>query len=99
MPESHDDVQRIVIRRKYVWEDTVRKIRSGLNVNRYIKVTFVGETAVDEGGPLREYLSILMASIASNNNLFQGNIQQRVPRPNLLELNKKTYYYIGMVLR
>ena len=95
---SQDDVQRIIIHRKHVWEDTIRKLKSGLNVNKPIKVSFVGESAVDEGGPLREYLSILIASIASNNNLFQGDAQRRLPRPNLAELEKKSYYYVGMCI-
>lgn len=96
--QSQDDVQRIIIRRKHVWEDTMRKLKGGLEVNKPIKVSFVGETAVDEGGPLREYLSILITSMACNNNLFQGDMQRRLPRPNLLELDKKSYYYVGMCI-
>ena len=45
-----DAAQCIVVRRRHAWEDVVRKLKSGLNVNKEFKVTFVGETAVDEGG-------------------------------------------------
>ena len=78
-----------------MWNDTVRKLRSGLDVNKHIKVSFVGNIAVDEGGPRREFFKLLTESIASNNSLFQGELHRRVPRPNLSELNKKSFYYVG----
>ena len=98
MPQSQDDVQRIVVRRRHIWSDTVRKLKGGLDVNKHIKVSFVGDVAVDEGGPRREFLTLLMRDMAGNNSLFQGKLHQRLPRPNLVELNKRSFYCVGLCI-
>ena len=87
-----------MIRRKHVWEDALHRFKSGLDLNKYLKVTFLGEPAVDEGGPLREFFHLLVSSISQNNNLFCSAEGGRVPRLNVTEFEKKTYYYIGMML-
>ncbi len=56
LPIDEENRIRITIRRKHILEDTFRKLRGGLNVSKHLKVTFVGEQAVDAGGPLREFL-------------------------------------------
>ena len=59
-------------------------------MNKHIKVSFLGDVAVDEGGPRREFLTLLMSdNMAGNNSLF---LHQRLPRPNLVELNKRSFY-------
>lgn len=98
LPVNPDESQRIVIRRKHVWADALHRFKTGLNVKQYIKITFVGEPAVDQGGPLREFFCILIGDIARNNNLFSGSEISRVPVHNMPELSKKTYYYIGSML-
>ena len=98
MLEEEENAQRIVVRRKHVWDDTVRKLKGGLDANKPIKLSFIGDVAVDEGGPRREFLALLMRSIADNNSLFQGKLSQRIPRPNLVELNKKSFFYVGVCI-
>ena len=61
-----------MIRRRHVLGDTLHKLRNGLDVTKRLRVTFIGESAVDTGGPLREYFTILMRCIAQNNSLFCG---------------------------
>ena len=56
LPVDRSEYQRIVVRRKHLWEDALRHFRSGINFQKYIRITFVGEPAVDDGGPLREFL-------------------------------------------
>ena len=58
-------------------------------------MTFIGEPAVDAGGPLREYLHLLLGEICRNNKLFQGNEKARVPVHNVVALTKQTFKYIG----
>ena len=60
-----------------------------------MQVTFVGEEAVDEGGPLREYLRLLMHDIASNNALFCGPEDYRTVAHNTLALHKEVYLCVG----
>lgn len=96
--DSEDNV-RIVIRRRHVLKDTLHKMRSGtLNFTKHFRVTFIGEAAVDAGGPMREYLHILVASIVQNNSLFCGSENLRVPMHSVLELERQTFYHIGSIL-
>ena len=47
---------------------------------------------------MREFLHLLVSSIARNNTLFVGAINQRAPLHNMVELEKNTYYYVGAML-
>ena len=83
-----DAVQRIIVRRSNVWEDSLKQFTKlqGLSYNKNIKVTFVGEPAVDSGGPRREYFTLLIRAIATNNSLFEGDTDRRFPRVNVSAL-------------
>ena len=58
---------RIKVRRSHVWEDASLKLRrcSESDLNKLIKVQFVGEPAVDEGGPRNEFFSLLHKEISN----------------------------------
>jgi hypothetical protein len=64
---------------------------------KQLKVTIVGEPAVDDGGPFREYLHMLISQILSNNLLFQGEGYSLVPSANDTEHFKNTYKYLGQI--
>ncbi len=54
------NVNRLSIRRRYAFQDYVaarRKPRRRFNPNGMLKVSFIGEPAVDDGGPRREFYS------------------------------------------
>ena len=95
LPIDKSLYQRIVIRRKHVWNDALRYFHSGIDFAKYIRVTFVGEPAVDEGGPMREFLHLLIGQIADHNGLFTGEPYSRLPCPNLPALQKETCKHIG----
>ena len=67
-----NDYTRITVRRKYVLQDTFHKFRNGLDVSQHLRVVFVGEPAVDVGGPLREYFYLLMKALAQSDMIFSG---------------------------
>lgn len=98
LPVSRDEYQRMVVRRNHVWDDALCRFKAGISVKKYIKVTFVGEPAVDQGGPLREFFHLLLCDIAQNNSLLCGCETSRVPAHNMLELAKQSYYYIGVMI-
>jgi len=98
LPVDKSLYQRIVVRRNHLWEDSLQRFQSGVDFNRYLRVLFVGEPAVDDGGPLREFLHLLMGEIARNNSLFSGNEDCRVPLPNMVALEKHTYKHIGEMI-
>ena len=78
-------------------EDTLHQLRSGLDVSKHFKVTFVSKPAVDSGGPMCEYLHLLMSSIAKSHLFFYGEETRRVPVHNLVELEKNTLFRIGSI--
>ena len=55
-----ENINRISIRRRYAYQDYLaavarQKKRRRFNQNGMLKVTFIGEPAVDDGGPRREF--------------------------------------------
>ena len=98
LSSDRDQIYRIKVRRKHVWEDALHHFKCGLPATLHLRVTFLGEPAVDAGGPLREFLHLLMSEIAKNNTLFCGDETARVPNHNMVELAKKTYEYVGSML-
>ena len=98
LPVDRSEYQQIVVRRKHLWEDALHRFQSGINFRKYIRVTFVGEPAVDDGGPLRDFFHRLMGAIATNNCLFHGEEDCRVPAPNVTALEKRTYQYVGEMI-
>lgn len=73
-------------------------LRNYFNPSKYLRVTFVNEPAVDNGGPLREFFNLLLKNIASNNSLLCGPSESRCIMHNMAELDKKTYYHIGVMI-
>ena len=56
------NINRISIRRRHAYQDYLdavarQKMRKRFNQNGMLKVTFIGEPAVDDGGPRREFFS------------------------------------------
>ena len=88
----------IVVRRSFVWQDTVRKLRRTTQeeLQYPIRVDFVGESAVDANGPRREYFSLLVGS-ALKANLLYGISGELTFSHNIEKLEKKEYYYFGLI--
>ena len=80
---------RIVVRRKFIFEDTLHKLRSDLDLSKCLRVTF---PAIDDGGPMREYLRLLLGTVNSNNSLFCGDANSCYLQHNIMKLSKKTYF-------
>ena len=98
LSQNKDDIFRIKIRRKYIWEDSLNVFKRGVPVSKYLRITFLGEPAVDAGGPLREYFHLLLREIFTKGTIFQGKENARIPIHNVLELKKQTFKYIGNML-
>ena len=93
-----NEYQRITIRRSHVLDDSIRLFQKGVYSNRAFKLTFIGEPAVDLGGPLREYFTVLMRAIAKSSSLFEGLSGQRMIRSNVSALLEKTYFHVGRMM-
>ena len=53
---------------------------------------------MDQGGPLREYFCLVLAAIAANNTLLCGPHSSRRPNHHIEELERMTFFYIGVIV-
>lgn len=90
-----DTHHRVTVRRSHVWGDSHRLFKRGISINKRFDVTFLGEPAVDAGGPRREYFTLLLKSAANQNALFEGPIDHRIPDHNMSALMEKEYVMMG----
>ena len=87
------------VRRLHVFEDAIQHFKRSISEHKHIRVTFLGEPAVDAGGPLREFFHLLLSKIAQNNTLFFcDKVMACIPKHNMVELSKQTYKCIGAIL-
>ena len=83
---------RIKVQRYHVWEDTLIKVQRDEDaVKNEVKVQFIGELAVDQGGPSREYFGLI------NEAAQRKLMAQSVFRHNFFALNKQEYYGFGQL--
>lgn len=73
LPLNEEDKSRLIIRRKHLFTDAFHKYRTGIDLNKHLSIMFVGESAIDTGGPLREFLLLLSAEMLMCNTLFCGS--------------------------
>ena len=65
-----------------ILEDTLEDIRFGFDESKHFRVTFLGDPAVDQGGPKREFFMLLMGAIANSGSLLDGPPDRRILRHN-----------------
>ena len=70
-----EEYLRVKVRRKWAWKDFKSSLQRARELNVHVKVQFVGESAIDEGG-LRRELFCLVDRMVSN-ELMQGEDGQK----------------------
>ncbi len=96
---GEEDRQRIHVRRSNLRSDTMRAFsRPTFNVSKLLKVIFVGEPSVDDGGPRREFFQLIMKEIFKYSGLFTGWPHNVVPVHNVEALEKNEFYVIGKII-
>lgn len=98
LSDDDEDVRRVAVRRKHILQDTLDTLkRIPWKATKYIKVTFIGEPGVDDGGPRREFFRLLLESIGRNNMYFRGPVGRRLPSCNALALHDQIFFHIGQI--
>ena len=93
---AEDSTTFLQVRRKHIWKDSLCAFKQrGFTPRKWLKIEFVGESAIDEGGPRREYFRLGMQELQRNYALFQGALGKRVPSQNLQLLSNKEYRDVG----
>ena len=70
LPHDDTDSCQLRVRRKHLLEDTLCKFRSGLALDKPLRVTFLGEPGVDEGAGFQSYFC---TELALHFKCFPGN--------------------------
>lgn len=96
--ESDDNYQRMVVSRRAIFDDAMHFLKNYFSAGKYLRITFSFEPAVDRGGLIREFFTLLIKAISRNNSIFSGPIGNRTFRHNMTEQDKKTYYYVGVMI-
>ena len=63
-----------------------------------LKVTFAGEPAVNNGGPLREFFHLLIKNLSEENKLLCGPYDCRTPRKNIVKFQKNSFFQLGKMI-
>ncbi|CAB4044327.1 G2 M phase-specific E3 ubiquitin- ligase-like [Paramuricea clavata] len=80
------------VSRQNVWEESLIKLgRAKEDVCKPIKVQFIGEPAVDQSGPLREYFGLV------NSAAQERLMSQSVFKHNISALQQREYYAFGQL--
>ena len=81
-----------------LWDDSLSLFKNNMPNTKSFVVTFVGEPAVDAGGPRREFFTLLLKHISTNTSLFEGSVEHLLPTHNPPALINKEFYYIGKMI-
>ena len=82
-----------------MWKDSLSAFsRSSFDPTVPLKVTFVGESGIDTGGPRREYFELLMRSLVADSGLFVGPAEKKSFSHNVQLLHQRQYYTTGQMV-
>jgi len=94
-----DDVQPIRIQRSHVFSDALRQFsKKSFDMEKMLRVQFIGQEAVDAGGPRRELFHLLTHEIFTTSKLFYGFSDHVIPCHNAKVVTNNKYYYVGKMV-
>ena len=96
---ENDDFQSINIRRSFLLKDAMRQLsKPSFNSNKVLRVVFIGEQAIDEGGPRREFFHLLLFNLFKFSGLFAGYPVNVTPLHNVQAVESKKFFTAGKML-
>ena len=81
------------VTRKWAWKDFKSSLQRARELNVHLKVQFVVESAIDEGGPRCELFCSVDCMVS--NELTQGEDGQKTFLHNMVLLQKNEYHLYG----
>ena len=90
---------RLKVRRSCLWEDTLAKMKRVNSdfLNGIVTVQFIGEPAVDEGGPRKEFFFLVHKHMQQLSSLFTGPPTSRRFVHNMIALQREEYLHYGVI--
>ncbi len=88
---------KVKIRRKHIWEDAFRAIsRTRFDCRQSVRVEFLREPGIDDGGPKREFFELALREMANDRTLFHGSENRLSFVHNVQALRLRKYYFAGL---
>ena len=92
-----DGIEELEIKRRKIWEHTNIKLKRQLKSSlKPIRIVFIGETAFDAGGPLREFFTLYLDAAARN--IMQGTSSAFTLLHDVKILNNGDFERFGMFI-
>ena len=93
---TQEDSVRVKVRRTAIWDDAKIKLNRFTydHWSKSLRVQFVGESAVDEGGPRREFTA-LVHNMVMQSKLFEGTPEGKYFSNNFSALKDEDYKLYG----
>lgn len=98
LDSDKNNTYRITVRRTHIWEDAMKAFKRSFDVSKHLRITFLGEPAVDGGGPRREFFMLLMKSLNVQESLLEGPPNRRILRHNTKALDNEDFKTIGKIV-
>lgn len=81
-----------------MWEDARRAFSSpSFSMSKGIRVNFIGEPAVDGGGPRREFYRLLVEAACTTSGLLEGSEGRKLPMHNCAALRGRKFCLLGIM--
>ena len=94
--------KRVMVRRECIFSDSVACFKQrNYNFNVPVRITFEGEPAIDGGGPMREFFTLLMRELLSPSadiRLFEGRNLYHLPLHNTDALRSNLFKVAGRMV-
>ena len=91
--------ERVNIRRSHLVSDSLLQFgRSSFNAAKVPVVRFLGEPAVDEGEPRREFFHFFNQELSSKSGLFSRHPEGILPIHNVSALDRNDFYTVGKIM-
>ena len=97
--DTDEDINRVNVRRSRLVEDALQAFsRHGFNPSKLLQIRFVGEPAIDAGGPLRKFFALFHKELAQKHTLFEGCEGHKVFAINIDACRKQHFETIGRIM-
>ena len=82
-----------------MWEDALRAMsRPSFDYRQGVRVNFLAESGIDDGGPSREFFDIALREMANDHTIFHGSGNRLSFVHNVKALGKRRFYFAGLFI-
>ncbi len=98
LDQDVDNTYGITVRHSEIWKDAIQSFKWYFDESKHLRFTFLGEPAVNDGGPKREFIMLFINCLNSHESLFEGPLNRRVLKHTTSALDKRLYKIVGKII-